>query len=88
MAGTKTVELRVLGEGLGAEIGAACFIEIGRSSYVPIHDHRGSLVKLQGQHPLSGHQRLRKKVWLGLNGNLISDGEYSCAPHLTLVSQT
>nr|NGX55656.1 tRNA3(Ser)-specific nuclease WapA [Chlamydiota bacterium] len=45
--GSKIRELRVLGEGLGAEIGAACFIEIWSSSYVPIHDHRGSVVALQ-----------------------------------------
>jgi RHS repeat-associated protein len=36
-------ELRVLGTGLGAEIGAAIAIELDGSIYAPIHDHRGSV---------------------------------------------
>lgn len=36
-------QLRVLGEGLGAEIGAAVAIEINQMVYAPIHDHRGSV---------------------------------------------
>nr|NGX42142.1 putative deoxyribonuclease RhsC [Chlamydiota bacterium] len=36
-------ELRVLGVGLGAEIGAAVAIELNDAIYVPIHDHRGSV---------------------------------------------
>ncbi len=39
-------ELRVLGNGLGAEIGAAIAMEIGGMTYVPIHDHQGSPVCL------------------------------------------
>ena len=40
------VELRVLGEGLGAEIGAALLYELKGQTYVPIHDHRGCVVML------------------------------------------
>jgi RHS repeat-associated protein len=39
-------ELRVLGQGLGAEIGAAVAIEINGYAYAPIHDHRGNVVAL------------------------------------------
>lgn len=39
-------ELRILGEGKGAEIGAAVLLELYGISYIPIHDHRGSLVTL------------------------------------------
>jgi RHS repeat-associated protein len=39
-------EFRTLGEGLGAEIGAACVIELGGKVYVPIHDLRGNLALL------------------------------------------
>lgn len=42
----KIRELRVLGEGKGAEIGAAVLIELAGTPYIPIHDHRGSLVNL------------------------------------------
>ncbi|SCA62460.1 Uncharacterized protein SCG7109_AA_00490 [Chlamydiales bacterium SCGC AG-110-M15] len=35
--------LRVLGLGLGAEIGAAVAVELGGSVYVPVHDHRSSV---------------------------------------------
>lgn len=37
------IQLRVLGEGLGAEIGAAVAIELNSKAYAPIHDHRGSI---------------------------------------------
>ncbi|NGX55239.1 MAG: tRNA nuclease WapA, partial [Chlamydiae bacterium] len=40
------LQLRVLGEGLGAEIGAAVLLELKGKCYVPIHDHRGCLVTL------------------------------------------
>lgn len=40
------VELRVLGNGLGAEIGAAVAIELKGDIYAPIHDHRGNIVCL------------------------------------------
>lgn len=39
-------ELRILGEGLGAEIGAAVLYELKGSPYIPIHDHRGCVVTL------------------------------------------
>lgn len=42
----KIQELRVLGEGLGAEIGSAVLIECNGKSYAPIHDHRGCVVTL------------------------------------------
>lgn len=37
------IELRVLGLGLGAEIGAAVAIELEGNTYAPIHDHRGNV---------------------------------------------
>ena len=33
-----TLSLRVLGEGLGAEIGSAVLVEVGGETYVPLHD--------------------------------------------------
>lgn len=39
-------ELRILGEGLGAEIGAAVLMELDGKPYIPIHDQRGCLVVL------------------------------------------
>jgi RHS repeat-associated protein len=42
----KIVELRVLGTGLGAEIGSAISYEIDDRIFAPIHDHRGSVVCL------------------------------------------
>lgn len=36
-------ELRVLGEGLGAEIGSAIAMEFAGKVFIPIHDHRGSV---------------------------------------------
>ncbi|MCH9610756.1 MAG: hypothetical protein S4CHLAM81_08030 [Chlamydiales bacterium] len=39
-------ELRILGEGMGAEIGAAVLLKLGGKSYIPTHDHRGCLVAL------------------------------------------
>lgn len=39
-------ELRVLGEGLGAEIGAAVLMEIEGKSYVSLHDHIGNVIAL------------------------------------------
>ena len=46
------VELRMLGEGLGGEVGAAVAIEMGQKTYIPIHDYRGSvccLIDLQSK---------------------------------------
>ena len=37
------LELRVLGQGKGAEIGASIAIEIGENVYAPIHNHQGSI---------------------------------------------
>ena len=42
----KIVELRVLAEGLGAEIGSAIAIELDEKLYTPLHDHRGALTAL------------------------------------------
>ena len=39
-------QLRILGEGLGAEIGAAVLLELNGTPYVPIHDTQGSLIVL------------------------------------------
>ncbi|MEC7839851.1 MAG: RHS repeat-associated core domain-containing protein [Chlamydiota bacterium] len=39
-------ELRLLGKGLGAEIGAAVALELGGNVYVPIHDHNGNVCSL------------------------------------------
>ena len=39
-------ELRLLGYGKGAEIGAAIAMEVGDKTYVPIHDHTGSVACL------------------------------------------
>ena len=44
--GDKIVQLRVLAEGLGAEIGASVLMELDGQSYIPLHDHQGSLVTL------------------------------------------
>lgn len=40
------IEQRILGIGKGAEIGAAVFIEIQGNTYIPIHDHNGSITAL------------------------------------------
>ena len=44
--GGKVRELRILGEGLGAEIGSSVIFEIGEYIYFPIHDIQGSLVTM------------------------------------------
>ena len=44
-------ELRILGNGLGAEIGAAVLLELQGKHYIPLHDHTGNvecLVDLTG----------------------------------------
>lgn len=38
--------LRILGKGLGAEIGAAIALEIGNKTYAPLHDHNGNVTSL------------------------------------------
>jgi RHS repeat-associated protein len=40
------IELRILGLGRGAEIGASIAIELDGRSYAPIHDLRGNIIKL------------------------------------------
>ena len=40
------LELRVLAEGLGAEIGASLLFELYGKEFVPLHDHRGCVVTL------------------------------------------
>ena len=42
----KITQLRILGEGLGAEIGAAVLLELNDKAYVPIHDHNGNVAVL------------------------------------------
>jgi len=42
----KIVELRILGLGMGAEIGASIALELGKNVYAPVHDHRGNIVCL------------------------------------------
>lgn len=42
----KITQLRVLGEGFGAEIGAAILYELNNKSYIPIHDHNGNVAVL------------------------------------------
>jgi RHS repeat-associated protein len=39
-------ELRVLGQGYGAEIGAAVLYELNQKTYIPLHDHLGNVVVL------------------------------------------
>jgi RHS repeat-associated protein len=39
-------ELRLLGEGLGGEIGASILLELQGKTYIPLHDHRGCIVTL------------------------------------------
>ncbi len=43
---TDLSELRILGEGRGAEIGASVLVLLNGTAYIPIHDHRGSVVML------------------------------------------
>jgi RHS repeat-associated protein len=38
--------LRILGKGLGAEIGAAIALEIHGKTFAPLHDHNGNLIAL------------------------------------------
>lgn len=42
----KITQLRVLGEGLAAEIGAAVLYELNDKTYVPLHDHNGNVAVL------------------------------------------
>jgi len=49
MQNNTIVELRVLGEGLGAEIGAAVAHELYGKTYVPIHDRQGNVSVLFDQ---------------------------------------
>lgn len=40
------VSLRVLGTGKGAEIGASVLIQIHHATYIPLHDHNGSIIRI------------------------------------------
>ncbi len=44
--GSSDGDLRILGDGLGAEIGAATLIKLGNYTYIPLHDQRGAVVTL------------------------------------------
>ena len=46
-------ELRVLGIGLGAEIGAAVLHELNGKTYIPIHEHNGNVAALFDQNGAS-----------------------------------
>ncbi|MBS0637825.1 MAG: RHS repeat-associated core domain-containing protein, partial [Verrucomicrobia bacterium] len=39
-------ELRILGEGLGAEIGASIALELDGKTYIPLHDRQGNITTL------------------------------------------
>lgn len=41
-----SIELRILGAGCGAEIGATVALELNKQLFTPIHDHNGNLVTL------------------------------------------
>lgn len=41
-------QLRILGPGKGAEIGASIALELNQTLYIPIHNHLGSIVQLIG----------------------------------------
>lgn len=61
MFDTQIAQLRILGVGKGAEIGAAIAIEIGGQTAIPIHDHNGNVTLLLDH----------------TNGNLIEKYQYS-----------
>ncbi|MFV0339282.1 MAG: RHS repeat-associated core domain-containing protein [Parachlamydiaceae bacterium] len=42
----EVINLRILGSGLGAEIGAAIAVEVNETTYVPVHDHNGNVALL------------------------------------------
>lgn len=42
----KIIELRVLGNGKGAEIASGIAFELGKAVYVPIYDHNGNVINL------------------------------------------
>lgn len=45
----KIAQLRILGTGKGAEIGAAIALEIAGAVYMPLHDHNGNVTTLLSQ---------------------------------------
>ncbi len=54
----RIVQLRILGRGKGAEIGAAVALELEDSTYIPIHDHCGHvsvLIDLQAKQFAEGY---------------------------------
>jgi RHS repeat-associated protein len=40
------LKFRMLGEGMGAEVGSAVAVEIGQTNYIPVHDQRGNVVAM------------------------------------------
>ncbi len=42
----KIVNLRLIGRGKGAEIGASVLLEIDQTPYIPIHNHIGSIIRI------------------------------------------
>lgn len=66
-------ELRVLGEGCGAEIGGAVLFELYGKSYVPIHDHRGSVVTVIDLIAKKPHETYRYTAF----GEELTHGKYS-----------
>ena len=74
----KVKELRILGNGLGAEIGAAVALELNGRPMVPIHDHRGNVCGLLDmdwhclresyRYGAFGEEKIQAKYW-GYAGN-------------------
>ncbi len=69
------LELRILGEGLGAEIGAAVALELHGKTYVPVHDRQGSVVCL-----LDLEGKVVEHYRYDVFGNQISGTETSINP--------
>lgn len=73
----KIKELRILGLGKGAEIGAAVALELDGKVYAPLHDHNGNvsaLLDMQGQLEETYHySAFGEEQILDQNGNRIDD---------------
>ncbi len=69
--------LRIIGRGKGAEIGAAVAIELNNEVFAPIHDHQGNLIALidaQGQTRESyRYSAFGEEEIYGPSGSLITD---------------
>lgn len=70
-------ELRVLGEGLGAEIGAAVLMEFNDVPYVPLHDHIGNVVSLAGIENQKITSNRYSAFGEGFNGKFFSPWTFS-----------